>query len=108
MVFTFGPASGRLLPNFRPRPQKQHASLQRRLRRIPKMRDKVAIQDLTPGPHQTHNNNNAVAKDFPMATTTEPDDYDSPWKDIVEHAFAELLVYFFPQINAEIEWDKGY
>ena len=48
MVFTFGPASGRLLPNFRPRPQKQHASLQRRLRRIPKMSDKVAIQDLTP------------------------------------------------------------
>ena len=43
-----------------------------------------------------------------MATATEPDDYDSPWKDIVEHAFAEFMVYFFPQIHAEIEWDKGY
>ena len=72
------------------------------------MRDKVAIQDLTPGPHQTHNNNNAVAKDFPMATIIDPDDYDSPWKDIVEHAFAEFMVYFFPQIHAEIEWEKGY
>jgi hypothetical protein len=28
--------------------------------------------------------------------TTPPDEYDSPWKDILEHAFPEFMDFYFP------------
>jgi len=34
------------------------------------------------------------------------DDYDSPWKDAVEHYFPELMAFYFPMAYAEIDWSK--
>lgn len=35
-------------------------------------------------------------------------DYDSPWKEIIERYFPNFMAFFFPQIQAEIDWSKGY
>ena len=40
--------------------------------------------------------------------TLEHDDYDSPWKDILELYFAEFMAFFFPQAHADIDWSRGY
>ena len=37
-----------------------------------------------------------------------PDDYDSPWKDVLEQYFKEFMAFFFPKAHAEIDWTKGY
>jgi hypothetical protein len=36
------------------------------------------------------------------------DEFDSPWKDILEAYFPDFLQFFFPQIHAEIDWNQGY
>lgn len=36
------------------------------------------------------------------------DDYDSPWKDILERYFQAFMEFFFPQAHAEIDWSQGY
>jgi len=36
------------------------------------------------------------------------DEYDSPWKDILEAYFEDFMAFFFPQIHAEIDWARGY
>ena len=36
------------------------------------------------------------------------DDYDSPWKDLLEVAFEPFMRFFFPQAAAEIDWSRGY
>src|SRR6266536_2257559 len=41
-------------------------------------------------------------------TTTLSDDYDSPWKDILERYLADFLAFFFPQAHTEIDWAVGY
>jgi len=33
------------------------------------------------------------------------DDYDSPWKEAVEHYFPELLAFYFPAAYAQIRLD---
>lgn len=43
----------------------------------------------------------------PMNTST-PDDYDSPWKDMLETYFEPFLAFFFPHVHAEIAWARGY
>ncbi|WDN87062.1 hypothetical protein BuS5_00030 [Desulfosarcina sp. BuS5] len=35
-------------------------------------------------------------------------DYDSPWKDILEVYFREFLKFFFPKIEKDLDWKKGY
>ena len=35
-------------------------------------------------------------------------DYDSPWKEIIERYFPDFMAFFFPNIHAEINWNKGY
>jgi len=35
-------------------------------------------------------------------------DYDSPWKEIIERYFPDFMGFFFPQIQAQIDWSKGY
>jgi len=35
-------------------------------------------------------------------------DYDSPWKDALEHAFPEFMAFFFPEAHADIDWSRGY
>jgi hypothetical protein len=36
------------------------------------------------------------------------DDYDSPWKEILEEYFEDFMEFFFPQIHTEIDWTRGY
>jgi hypothetical protein len=35
-------------------------------------------------------------------------DYDSPWKDVLERYFPAFLAFFFPAIDAAIDWAHGY
>ncbi len=35
-------------------------------------------------------------------------DYDSPWKEIIEHFFPQFVAFFFPAISAEIDWTEHY
>lgn len=41
-------------------------------------------------------------------TATANDDYDSPWKDAVQHEFPAFLEFYFPDIHRQIEWSSGY
>ena len=45
-----------------------------------------------------------------MTTSTprKKDEYDSPWKDAIEHAFPEFMAFFFPAACAQIDWGKGH
>jgi hypothetical protein len=36
------------------------------------------------------------------------DQFDSPWKEILEVYFEDFLLFFFPQVHAEIDWNRGY
>ncbi len=38
----------------------------------------------------------------------QTDDYDSPWKDILETYFRDFVTFFFPDVAQEIDWDRGY
>ena len=42
--------------------------------------------------------------------TDEPvrNDYDGPWKDILESCFEECMDFFFPDVHSAIDWEKGY
>ena len=35
-------------------------------------------------------------------------DYDSPWKDVLERYFPSFLSFFFPDIHADVDWERGY
>jgi hypothetical protein len=35
-------------------------------------------------------------------------DYDSPWKEALDHYFERCIAFFFPYIHAEIDWARGY
>jgi hypothetical protein len=35
-------------------------------------------------------------------------DYDSPWKEALDHFFALFLAFFFPEIFADIDWSVDY
>jgi hypothetical protein len=39
---------------------------------------------------------------------TMRDDYDSPWKDVLERYFPAFLAFFFPEAHADIDWTRGY
>ena len=36
------------------------------------------------------------------------DEYDSPWKEMLEHYFADFMAFFFPEIHREIDWSRGW
>jgi hypothetical protein len=38
----------------------------------------------------------------------QPDDYDSPWKEAIEHYFPEFMALYFSEAYAAIDWSKGY
>lgn len=40
--------------------------------------------------------------------TESRDEFDSPWKDILEAYFQDFMQFFFPQIHADIDWSRGY
>ena len=35
-------------------------------------------------------------------------DYDSPWKEALDHFFEPCMAFFFPAAHAEIDWARGY
>ena len=35
-------------------------------------------------------------------------EYDSPWKDIIEHFFEDFMIFFYPQVHSHIDWTQGY
>ena len=35
-------------------------------------------------------------------------DYDSPWKDILEAYFREFVKFFFPVVHDGIDWSRKY
>lgn len=35
-------------------------------------------------------------------------EYDSPWKDIIEHFFEDFMVFFFPAVSEQINWTLGH
>ena len=35
-------------------------------------------------------------------------DYDSPWKDILETWFREFMEFFFPDVAADIDWNRDH
>ncbi len=35
-------------------------------------------------------------------------DFDSPWKDALQHFLRPFLEFFFPAIAADIDWSRGY
>jgi hypothetical protein len=36
------------------------------------------------------------------------DDFDNPWKSILEKYFPEFMVFFFPEIHDDIDWAQGH
>ena len=48
----------------------------------------------------------------PSGTPRKPpdrlDDFDSPWKTLLERWFPAFMAWFFPPIAAEIDWARGY
>jgi len=36
------------------------------------------------------------------------DAYDSPWKEVLEHAFPEFMAFYFPAARAQIDWAQGH
>ena len=47
-------------------------------------------------------------KELANATHVVMDDYDSPWKEAVEHYFPEFMAFYFPNAAVQIDWAKGY
>lgn len=39
---------------------------------------------------------------------TQMSDFDSPWKEIIEHYFVEFMQFFFPVAYEGIDWQRGY
>ncbi len=47
-----------------------------------------------------------------MSITQPPanpvDNYDSPWKEAIEHYFPEFMAFYFPEAYTAIDWSKKY
>jgi len=41
-------------------------------------------------------------------TTSDQDDYDSPWKEALERFLPDFLALLFPEAHAGIDWSQGY
>jgi hypothetical protein len=41
-------------------------------------------------------------------TASTPDNYDTPWKEAIEHHFPEFMAFYFPVAHSQIDWQKGY
>ena len=39
---------------------------------------------------------------------TVNDNYDSPWKEAVEHYFPEFMIFYFPEAYTQIDWTKEH
>jgi hypothetical protein len=47
-------------------------------------------------------------ENFMNICTANPDDYDSPWKELLEEYFREFAEFFFPDMAEGADWEKGY
>lgn len=36
------------------------------------------------------------------------DEFDSPWKEVIEGYFGQFLHFYFPQVFAEVDWNQPY
>src|SRR4029077_20477387 len=43
-----------------------------------------------------------------MASTNEPGDLDSPWKESLHLFLPQFLAFFFPDIHETIDWSRGH
>ncbi len=43
-----------------------------------------------------------------MPASAAQDDYDSPWKEAVEHAFPEFIDFYFSDAGRQIDWARGH
>ena len=43
-----------------------------------------------------------------MPARAAQDDYDSPWKEAVEHALPEFMEFYFPDASRQIDWARGH
>ncbi|NEV60406.1 DUF4351 domain-containing protein [Thiorhodococcus minor] len=47
-----------------------------------------------------------------MIEDTDPSaptvDYDSPWKEAVEHHFQDFLAFYFPEAHTGVDWTRGH
>ena len=43
-----------------------------------------------------------------MAISSPRQEYDSPWKEVIERYFPDFMRFFFPQAYAEIEWARPH
>ncbi len=42
------------------------------------------------------------------SSAMEQQDYDSPWKDVLDLFFEACMEFFFPQAHAQIDWSRGF
>jgi hypothetical protein len=42
------------------------------------------------------------------ARTAPEADYDSPWKEALDHYFERCIAFFFSHIHPDIDWSRGY
>lgn len=45
---------------------------------------------------------------MPNRSEHRNDDYDSPWKEVIEQYFEEFIAFFFPMAHRDIDWSEGY
>jgi len=57
----------------------------------------------SPSAHGLDLRNHPANRTRPMS-----DDFDSPWKDILDGYFPDFMAFFFPQAAAEIDWSRGF
>lgn len=43
-----------------------------------------------------------------MGCLTRREDYDSPWKTLLENHFQAFLEWFFPAVAADVNWARGF
>jgi hypothetical protein len=43
-----------------------------------------------------------------MIDVTTREDYDSPWKEVIERFFEQFMAFFFPRAHRLIAWEKGF
>ena len=63
----------------------------------------IEVIDLSPAASDT------LKRLFSSELMTElRDEFDSPWKEILEAYFQDFMQFFFPQIHDDIDWSRGY
>jgi hypothetical protein len=43
-----------------------------------------------------------------MIDSSQPESFDTPWKEALERYLPDFMAFFFPQAYLEIDWSRGY